>query len=331
MKNKLNKDVVSVLYKHIPQTKELAHYLMDILDLGKESVYRRLRSEVPFTFDEVCVIAMELGISVDCLIGLKNPDCAVFRMHMYKSTEPVEVFLEILKSNTDMIKKLGQAKSLKMCVALNRLPYGITLYQESLAKFYYYKWLFHMQKGDAIGDFSDFKLPDAILDECKRYLYESERLNNCEIDVIVDENVFLYMIKEINYFRKRGLIKDSDMFQLKEDMFRTVDLTENITKKGVSKSGANLRFHLSVIDIEPCYSYIEYDENVCTSFWTSSGEIITSCSPKLCERKKRWIESLKRYTTLITQCNEIHQIEYLNTQRMLIEDMTKGIATERTI
>lgn len=325
MRNKLNREIVSVLYKHIPQTKELAHLLMEILDLGKESVYRRLRSEVPFTFDEVCTIAIKLDISVDGLIGLKNPECAIFNMHIYKSTELAEIYQEILKENINSIHKVSSAKSSKISTVLNRLPYGITLYQKSMVKFYYYKWFFHMQKGEMDISFKDFKVPDKILEQCNIYLHESERIANCEMDIIVDENVFLYMIKEINYFRRRGLIKEDDIPQLQNDLRKIVDLTDIVTKIGTTEYGSKLRFYLSAIDIEPNFSYVEYDETTCIQFWTPSSEIITSYNLEVCKRKKEWIESLKRYTTLITQCNEKQQVEYLNAQRVLIENMVNNI------
>ena len=46
----------------IPDGVNLANTLMDILYIGKEAVYRRLRGEVPFTLNEASIISKKLDI-----------------------------------------------------------------------------------------------------------------------------------------------------------------------------------------------------------------------------------------------------------------------------
>lgn len=43
--------------ERIPQDMNLANTLADILCMGKEAVYRRLRGEVSFTIDEVALLS----------------------------------------------------------------------------------------------------------------------------------------------------------------------------------------------------------------------------------------------------------------------------------
>lgn len=321
MKETLNKDIVRVLYKYIPRSKDLVDSLMDILDLGRESVYRRLRSEVLFSFDEICSIALKLEISIDGLIGLKSPKHAIFNMHMHQETEPMNIYIDILSDNTSTLTKLRNAKYSKIYAVLNRLPYGMALRQEAITKFYYYKWLYHVQKGIMHYDFSEFIVPEAVLNECKRYINEDDLIENNETDIIWDKNIILYVIKDIIYFHKRGLIKDSDISVFQEALLAIVDNIEQISRNGITKKGSTIRFYLSAIDIEPNYSYAEYDGVTFIQLWSPMAESIISYNQCLCVRKKEWIESMKRYATLITQCNEIQRIEFLNNQRTLISNM----------
>ncbi|MDR2956366.1 MAG: hypothetical protein LBV43_14935 [Prevotella sp.] len=321
MRNKLNRDIVNEFYKYIPQTKELAHFLMETLDLSKESVYRRLRSEVPFTFDEISIIAIRLEISLDELIGLKDPNQAIFHMPLYKADDPLDAYLEIFGSNIDSLSKVRNAGTSKITCVLNRLPYGVTLYFENISKFYYYKWLFHTQKGESSIKFSDFELPSQVKADYDRYIFESENIRNCQMDIIVDENVFLYMVREILYFYKRGLINDKDLLLFQDELLKVVELTEDVNKLGVNKTESSICFYLSSVDIVSNYSYIEYDTVKCVQFWSPASEIVISYNSELCRRTEGWIESLKRYTTLITQCDDIQQVGYLNKQRTLIQNI----------
>lgn len=52
----LNNNLIEALKMKIPDGVNLANELMDVLYIGKEAVYRRLRGEVPFTLAEAHLI-----------------------------------------------------------------------------------------------------------------------------------------------------------------------------------------------------------------------------------------------------------------------------------
>ena len=69
MKDALNNGLIKAMREHLPEETNLANYIMDIISIGKEAVYRRLRGEVPFTFYEVSLLSQSLGISLDQIVG----------------------------------------------------------------------------------------------------------------------------------------------------------------------------------------------------------------------------------------------------------------------
>ena len=68
--DQLNTGLISAMKEKLPQGTNLANLLMDILYIGKEAVYRRLRGEVPFTLAEAAVISQKIGISLDRITGM---------------------------------------------------------------------------------------------------------------------------------------------------------------------------------------------------------------------------------------------------------------------
>ena len=50
--NELNTNLIEAAKEKFPAKGQLANILMDTLYMGKEAIYRRLRGEVPFTFQE---------------------------------------------------------------------------------------------------------------------------------------------------------------------------------------------------------------------------------------------------------------------------------------
>ena len=65
MKNSIVNELINEMKERIAPKETLANFLTNTLCMGKEAVYRRLRGEVAFTFDEVAVISHKLGISID--------------------------------------------------------------------------------------------------------------------------------------------------------------------------------------------------------------------------------------------------------------------------
>ena len=58
--NELNTNLIEAAKEKFPAKGQLANILMDTLYMGKEAIYRRLRGEVPFTFQEAAIISKEL-------------------------------------------------------------------------------------------------------------------------------------------------------------------------------------------------------------------------------------------------------------------------------
>lgn len=319
MKNNKNKLLVEALHKYIPDSKQLVNFLMDVLELNKESVYRRLRNEVPFTFEEICIFSPKLGVSLDRLVGLSNKENVFFDFHMHKSSDAASIYIELMEMNMGILAKVIDAGHAKMELVLNRLPFAYVLVNKTLAKFYYYKWCFQTQNIPLDCSFQDFHLPRKVEDIFAKHLAEERNLN-CEINMLLDNNIFISFIKDINYFVYRELLNEQDVAELKQELLLVVDNIEAITRKGHGVGGGSVNLYISSIDLEPCHMYIEYDDKSSIHYWTSSGEMMGSYDPEICNRQKIWIQSLKRYTTLITGCNTGKSIEYFEKQRRYIKE-----------
>ena len=78
MNNNLNKSVLDKILNCIPENIKPVNYLMDILDLGKESAYRRLRGEKALSLEEIHKLSVELSFSLDEILGNKNTNTFTF-------------------------------------------------------------------------------------------------------------------------------------------------------------------------------------------------------------------------------------------------------------
>ena len=89
MKNAVVNELISTMREVTPKEGNLANVLMDILCMSKEAIYRRLRGEVAFTFSEVAIIASQLGISLDKIIGTSFKSNAMFDINIVDYDDPL--------------------------------------------------------------------------------------------------------------------------------------------------------------------------------------------------------------------------------------------------
>ena len=95
-KNYIVTNLIDEMKERMPHGQNLANYLADTLCMGKESVYRRLRGEVAFTFDEIAMISCNFGISIDQIIGNHLPNRATFDVNLLLSPDLFKSYNEII-------------------------------------------------------------------------------------------------------------------------------------------------------------------------------------------------------------------------------------------
>jgi len=67
MEFNLNKRIVASILKHIPENEKPVVYLINILNISCESIYRRLRGDIPFSIEELVKLASNLDFSIDTI------------------------------------------------------------------------------------------------------------------------------------------------------------------------------------------------------------------------------------------------------------------------
>ena len=90
MLEKSNAALIEAIHAHTPQHSNPASLLMDMLNIGREAAYRRLRGEVPFTFGEASVLCARMHFSLDRVVGLAATDKLSFQLKFKEFTAPLE-------------------------------------------------------------------------------------------------------------------------------------------------------------------------------------------------------------------------------------------------
>jgi hypothetical protein len=312
-KNKENALTAKIL-SCIPQNIKPTEYLMDILNISKESAYRRLRDEIPFTFAEITKMALDLNFSVDEVISLGTNSQVSFSVEAGQADDDYPVFANIIKDYYDGLVSFTNARDAEVIVAMNNILPFFFAHFDSLFKFSYFKFLQKNLKIPVKNTFGETVLPQNIKD-LQKSIEKQMKACNKNVTIIIDSNVVCNLINDILYFHKCKLIAHEDLQLLKNDMLAMIDQVEDMAQTGFFVDSVGVNIYLSFVNVDSNSLYMRCDTKEISSFYIYNMSPINTSNSTICNLHRKKIESLKKYSRLITQSNEIIQSAYFDRQR----------------
>lgn len=323
MNENLNKIVLTKILSIIPENIKPVNFFMDVLDLGKESAYRRLRGEKALSFEEIYKLSLELDFSLDEIIENNQTNTFVFNHIGTYGLNPEKNLLEFLYYYESYLTRMVKAEVSETICTMNHLLNILLVGFPNLFKFTYYRWTHQMKEVPLNYLYADLVIPNEIKELCNRLTVLHQKVK--KITFIIDNNLYLNMVKEMQYFFIRNLITESELAVLKEELLQYTDFTETIVKKGSSIEGTTYEIYLSMFHVGSTTAYSSWDDNEESAFWHYQGYPIFTRNKKITKRHKFWIDSLKKYSTIISHSNELLQADYFNKQRGYINNIAENI------
>lgn len=319
MNNALKDGLIRAMKDKMPGGNNLASALTEILCIGKEAVYRRLRGEVAFTFNEAAAISRELGISLDKIIGNSSPGSTVFDLNLPEMTDSLNNYYGILTRYLNFFRHIKTDPQSTVCTASNIIPFTFYSPYENISKFRLCRWAYqnhHLQRSSSL---SEMDVPQKIIDTHIQLSKEIRQVPNT--DFILDNTVFSSLVNEIKYFSGLNLISAKDTGNLKAEIHAMLNEMECMSISGSFNNGNKLQIYLSNINFEATYSYIERRDFQICLFRVYSINSMDSQNSKICNIQKDWIQFLKRHSTLVSQSGEMQRIMFFNQQRNMVDSI----------
>jgi len=318
-----NSNLISAISERIPKKGEQLNFLMNTSSMGKETAYRRLRGDIPFTFSEACTVAKALGISLDNIAKVNRLDKPVFELEISPddTNNYIQYKLEQYEQSYSFFTNSPITQIETVC---NIIPYAFLFPYENLFRIHSFRLLYQTDTKRNAIKFAERQLPDDLNE--KRI--ELAKLNHCmpENTIIFDRHIFISFMKHIRYYYSMDLVDDDEMEILKREFLALIDDFENIAIAGKrcdgEGEGCKSWIYLSNIDFDCNYSYV-IGENFERAYMDGIYlmDTISSSDPQICRLHKEWIESLKKYSTLISVSGEMERRAFFDAQRQLVVEV----------
>ena len=133
--------------------------------------------------------------------------------------------------------------------------------------------------------------------------------------------MFHYLVNDIKYFASIHLITDEEVTNLQADLLQLLDDLEAIASKGKFDTGKDVHIYISNINFEATYSYVETSNLQLSLIRIFSINSITSRDKDMCKSMKEWVQSLRKFSTMISESGEMQRIQFFKKQREIVENM----------
>lgn len=312
-------NLMNAIKQRFPNEKNIGNVLMDILCLGKESVYRRIRGEVPFTLFEVATIAKTLDFSLDNILGTATNGNRPFQLVLTGHINPSKQDLAVQKHYINFMHLVGNDPNAEIGYATNVIPMFFAYSYPYLSRLYAFKYAYQRDGVELLKPYSQIHFSKELTELQKGHYEKATRIKNSFY--IFDNLIFLYAINDIKYFSSIHMIEEEEVKGIKEDLFRLIDNLEELAIKGHFESGVPVNLYISNINFDTTYSYVcSQSYNLCmVNAFTL--DCISSLDMDTFTIIKRWVQSLKRCATLISESGEVQRVTFFKKQRELVNTL----------
>ena len=306
--------------RRIPDKTSIVNVISDMLSISKDAGYRRLRGDVPFSFDEVMKISRELDISLDSLERSETTDTKhPFKLKLIEYMNPVNADFSLMEEIIIILKHLKDIPEAKGGEITSILPQPLYVAHENIFRFYLFKSQYQ-------SNYKNRAIPykDIVISEGTRRIHEENIrwARYLDTEYIFDANIFSSLVANIKYFYHIGLITLEEVYLIQQDLSKIINEIDKLTLNGSFKeTGRKISIYISKINIDTSYCYIcspDYNLKIVKAHLING---IASSDKESLDELKSWAESIKKHSTLINADNPQARIDFLKEQREIINGL----------
>ena len=313
----MQRDFIRALESKIPKKTQLANFVAEAICMEKETAYRRLRGEVPFTFAEVCLLAKKLNISLDEIVSAPKDRRVTMELQIIGEDQNMN-FSGQMQTNIEYMNIISKQPYSEVGVAMAFLTDTLYCIYPHLSRFYLMRFLYHWGNPTRPSTFSE------IVDENTDYypLYHQYHTEVTNTFYIWDRKIIREIIDDLLYFKTIRMITHDEILAIKEELHQFMVQHDEYARKGIfTETGNKYELYLSDIHIDTTYAYIWTEITSVSMYFSFQQYRTSSIKPDIFEKISNWIKSLRRCSTLISGIGDRERISFFDEQHRIIDSL----------
>lgn len=316
----INEELISILKRKTPEKENTVYLLMDIIPIGKEAAYRRLRGEIPFTLSEAAAICKKLNVSLDKIIGSKKENDYTFQISPVFIKSPFEEYRKIMKEVEEGINIIKEDPKGISYRASNKLPVEFAVKYDYLSRVYLYLVHYQLYPDSTPKKLTEFDIPHSLKAAENKI---ASLMSETDSIIILSNHIFSEYISIIKYLQNLDTISKEEISLLKKQLHMMLNDMEECASTGRYLSGKKAYIYVSHISFDSSYTYVEGSDYQASFLGVYYINQLHCSNRTICNTHKSWIKSLTRYSTLISVSGELQRGKYFLRQREIINSLSE--------
>lgn len=317
----IQENILQAIKEKVPNKAVLVNLLVDLLNIEKEAVYRRIRGDVAFSFAEVALIAKSFDISLDSIISnTLSAKSRPFQLKMINYFDPNEVDYVMMEQYNALMKDAMNDPDSEMVDCCTLFPIQLMAGCKYLERLQLLKNIYESGQTNRIKSSKDVYLNERMSGLIEEYVQLTRKIKN--IYYIFDPLIIEYLVGDIIYFKSINLIGDEEVELLKKDLHRFIFNLEQMVTSGVDKeTGSQLHFYIASINFNVSISSVKFNNFHISLIRAFVFNNFTSLDMESYKLVKQRMSAIFRSSTMISVSGERQRKIFFDRQREIIETL----------
>lgn len=328
-KETIQSSFLSQVRSKLPPALSFADELAELLNISRDSAYRRIRGETLLSLDEVKKMCDHFRISLDQALSPSSADTVTFQVRAL-NTENFS-FEKWLQSIYDNLQLIGQFTDKELTYNAKDLPIFHYFQYPLLSAFKMYFWLrfFARNPVNSTGKFYAGCVSQDMLSLGTRIWDKYQTLPSTEI---LSAEMLTATLRNIEFTRDCGLFENpGDALKLCDDCSTLVDRlnkqAESATKSGkVSAEDAHYMIYHNEILIGDNTILFRMGEKRVTYVIANNFDIMITSQDAFCRQTEEHFHNLIAKSTLISGNAQRERVKFFNRVSERIQETRKRLS-----
>ncbi len=313
------------LPRHLSFPDELA----ELLNISRDSAYRRLREETILSLDEARILSDRFHVSIDSHLG-RDSGSVLFEYGAHVG--PGMSFRSWMESILAHMKTLESAPGTEVTWHSKDLPIFHYFQFPRLAAFKLFWWM-NLSAGEDLGKerYDEALIPSELLDQGKQIWDLYSRFRSTEI---ISRELLNTTLRQIEYSCDGGLLTQSQAVELCHDCMQLINRLEEQTQRGAmrvdgQKPGAQFDVYLNELLIGDNTILFQTGEKRTTFMTYNNYNFLSTQHESFCGQTEQFMKSLLKKSVLISRVAEKERIKFFNRIHRQIDELLSDLNSNR--
>lgn len=316
----LSNKFVNVLQQKINKRSQLVSFISETLEIERESASRRLNRSVNFTIEEMGILALKLGISLDGLLYSNGEHFHFpsFVMHSPMELDSINSLAFKIESDLESLSRIILSDPAEYGAMFTYPPLEFLLPYNFLLKFTYFKWGYYYTSSSHFDNYATWEIPKKLLKLNERLVGIISKLE--KVFYIWDNCVIWSFVNDIIYFASIGSLNEEDVKQIKAELHNMLyNFEEMLKNNSVLQGPKEIDIYIADVNLGAGFSYLVSENNWCSSFYTYFVGADFSDDYSTTMQLRQWMNSMKKICTLISGSGVRERKNFFNQQHKIVD------------